>query len=312
MNRTTSFIFSALCMCNTTCLISAKSLASRVKGIFVAEKKHTDTVHKEFAVKKGDIVTISGINGNITVNTAWDHNKIVLEAHKTAATPEDLKSMSVKCTLPNATSICVATKHISDKTQGTIDYTCIVPADIQLNLETESGSIVVKEVAGIVNARTTRGSIEAHEVKNNIHASTSQGAIKIYQPGGKVHATTENGAILITDAQDSIVAETDKGAIDVHCKRIDPTGSLTLSSKSGLITLRAPADQLNADLQAKTERGIITSEHQITLKPVTTPLNKQAWQSMKRDINGTLGTGEATIQLSSINSNIKLVETRTT
>src|SRR5262249_4358763 len=139
------------------------------------------------------------------------------------------------------------------------------------------------------------------------HTETN-GSIAINQASGPVQAITNHGGITIHDAKNSVIAQTSKGKITVHCASIPATGSIQLTTNSGMITLAMPTSA-NATIQGQTTHGTLLSEHYLTIKPQTTKLNDDAWARFKKEVHGTLGTGESAIKLSSVHSNIKIVDT---
>lgn len=155
-----------------------------------------------------------------------------------------------------------------------------------------------------------QGNIEVCNARNSIDACTQEkGAILFNNPHARIKAQTHNGNITILDSYHSVVASTENGNIKWHAKEVPSTSIINLASISGTISAHVPTE-VNAELQAYTERGTITSDHLITLKPFTTQLNRQAWRRLQKEVEGTLGSGEAQIKLSSVKSDIKLLEAK--
>jgi hypothetical protein len=68
--------------------------------------------------------------------------------------------------------------------------------------------------------------------------------------------------------------------------------------------------ETRAQLLAKTTQGTITSEHPVTLTPVTRVINKETWEFLKKNVEGTLGglKGGAPINLEATKGNIVIKE----
>lgn len=151
------------------------------------------------------------------------------------------------------------------------------------------------------------GNITINNTKGILVAKTDRGNIMVNKAQGNIHAVTQNGNITIDESTKSIIATTQKGGITTTCKNVQPLDTILLSTQSGNIKLGLPA-VTNAELQARTGRGKLLSEHYITIKPQTVKLDRHMWARFKREVNGTLGSGEATIKLSATYGNINIVK----
>ena len=72
-----------------------------------------------------------------------------------------------------------------------------------------------------------------------------------------------------------------------------------MSTKSS-ISLSLPRHS-NATIHAKTESHMITSEHVVTLNPITMVLNKQTWNALQRHVSGIIGNGGTPLSLTAYN-----------
>jgi hypothetical protein len=70
-------------------------------------------------------------------------------------------------------------------------------------------------------------------------------------------------------------------------------------------------DATNATVMGRASRGTIKSDHYITLRPIETKLNNFAWKRFKQEVYGTLGTGEAEIQVTTQRGNIVITDSKT-
>ncbi|MDZ4153189.1 hypothetical protein, partial [Methylicorpusculum sp.] len=64
----------------------------------------------------------------------------------------------------------------------------------------------------------------------------------------------------------------------------------------------------NANLQAKTDQGCLTCDHFITLNPMTTQLDHESWNRFKKEADGILGTGDATIKVCTAHGDIRITD----
>jgi F0F1-type ATP synthase epsilon subunit len=282
----------------------AKFSLESIKSFFF-KKLHEQTVQKEFAINKQGILALKNKQGNITISE-WDQATIQLKATKQCYKQEELENIKVE-TQASDRKVVITTKH-KEKCNGSVDYELIVPRTVKVDITTEKGSILINKVNAPVIATTEIGDITISDTKGAIVASTQRGSININNTTGNIRATTVNGNITIDKASRNITAQTTTGAIHTTCTSIPALDTIALSTKSGNITLTLPK-KINAELQARTARGKVTSEHYITVKPQTVQLNKQTWARLKKEVDGTLGTGEATIRLHAQSGNIKILKT---
>ncbi len=257
------------------------------------------------------MLTINNKEGSIKIKTAWKQNKIYLTAVKRSNNELFLPEISVDeqiITKDNQTTITLKTKYQSAATKGCIDYILIVPETLTATLVNDTGDIIVNELAAPVTATTINGNISIANTKHTITAQVQEkGGILIDRAKGNIRATCANGDITIEDAANSIIATCQKGSIFTTLTNIPPTSRIILTAHSGNVELGMPT-MVNASVSGKTERGSIKSDHYITLKPRITKLNNEIWAQFKREIDGTIGTGEAEIKLCTNSGNIKITE----
>jgi DUF4097 and DUF4098 domain-containing protein YvlB len=177
-------------------------------------------------------------------------------------------------------------------------------------VNTLDGDTYIKDAHAPLRVSSQKGSITLVNPHNAVEAQSHiKGNIALYNPQGRIKAETNNGNISIFDAQSSVIADTQTGSIEMFAREVPSTSTIKLATVSGNIMLHLPPD-VNADLQASTKQGTVTSDHFITLKPQTTQLNKYTWKRIQKQVDGTIGSGEAQIKLSSVKSNIKVLETK--
>lgn len=288
-----------LCIPSTTTPFSVKN--------FFNSAKHQEAIEREYALQRNGTLSIENTNGSITIKTEWDKGSIKVFADKRTKSEEDAGSVRLVATQLDENQLSLHTEHATDSTPGGIDYTLVVPPNITLKLTTKTGDITVNESNGRIQAHTDNGTIELRNPRGPVVASTEgSGAITIHQPGDSVSAITNRGKIELYDTTKSILASSTSGAIDVHCQELPATNKLWLKSESGIITVFVP-EETDADLEAITQRGVVTCEHAITLKPQETTLDRAAWKRFKKEVRGTLGSaGFGHIKVSSLKSNIRV------
>jgi len=279
---------------------SFKSITS-----YFSKKAQEQVIQQEFKIDPRGTLNVKNIHGNVIVNE-WNHGSVQLKAIKRAKKEELLAEVDVK-TQATEKILNIATKVIKPGSKTEINYELIVPRTVKVNIATTQGSITIKNLNAPVKAKTENGSIDIANTRGTVIASTDQGAIKIASSSGNIRATTVTGKIIIEESSQNVVAKTKKGAIKTVCRNLRSLDTIALSTQSGHIELALPQD-VNAELKARTAKGKLTSEHYITTKPQTVRLNKKTWARLRKEVDGTLGTGEATIQLTADSGNIKITK----
>ncbi len=287
-----------------------KNYLEKIKGFFCPLKEKVDQhEYNALAIESLSLITI---NGNVTVHTG-PKKSLFIRTTSRARKKEDLELVTITIDESKRNRLSVAT-HCNDKKKNriSVDYEIIVPDSLNLDLTTKgTGDIAIKNVLGKINA-TTRGNISIVNTKNLVVAQTDKnGSISIINSSGPVEAKSYAGNITGENIAHSFSAQTAKGNITLACKKIPFTGWLDAKTSSGNIILALPTDT-NAHIHGHTIHGTFMSEHPILLKPYTTSLNKEAWKIFKQKVDGTLGSGDATIALASTSGNIKIIETKAT
>lgn len=278
---------------------------------FLHLPKHEAVIEKEYNLEKPGMLTVHNSDGNITITTEWSRKEVRMKAIKRSRKEEHLALLTIKDKHkkhPDGDRLIISSAG-NKNIDGTIDYQFIVPSNTKLNLHTETGDIRVHDVKGPVIAKATNGNIEIGKIAHGVSVQTAEnGSIIIEKAQDNIKAITNNGHITIKDAQKCVVASTQKGNIITSCSTVPAQGKINLHSEmSGAITLAMPTTA-NATIIGKTERGRLTSDLDITLKPFTTKLNKSTRRELERHVHGVLGAGGAEIQLSSTSGNIRIVE----
>lgn len=136
----------------------------------------------------------------------------------------------------------------------------------------------VRVPAGVAfSGRTVNGEIDAESLQGDVDTRTVNGSIKVSTTGAAL-ATTVNGSLNVTMGRGDF-----------------PEGA-SFKTVNGSITLRV-AGAIDADLDAETMNGSITSDFPITIRG----------SSSQRRIRGTIGNGGRALNLSTVNGSIKLL-----
>ncbi|HEX2060565.1 MAG TPA: DUF4097 family beta strand repeat-containing protein [Thermoanaerobaculia bacterium] len=158
-----------------------------------AAKELTETIDKTFDVRPGATLSLSNVNGSVTVS-AWDQPRVRVVAVKEVKGDRDdvneaLRELRVEMT-PKDGGLVVNTRYprrdgvssifdwlTGDHVQASVRYEVTVPRTMNIDLETVNGRIRVAEVSGNHVLETTNGRIEVARCAGSLDASTTNGGI---------------------------------------------------------------------------------------------------------------------------------------
>ena len=281
-----------------------KQTKEKLAGLFGSNTK-TEIFQKDIPRTTQKTLVIENNLGSIKIKTDWTQNTISLTALK-KATADNLARISIDINDQDKDTIRLQTVFQDSTVKGSVDYTLMVPKQMTVHLKTGKGTIKVKRFDGQVWATTDNGTIEIAHVANKVVATVAEnGSISIDQSNGAIQATTNNGNIIINNAKQSVAATSTNGNITLQSTTVPPTSSIQLNA-GGTVAVYLP-HETNAHLRAHTQKGKVFSDHYVTLASQTTKLNNQTWSQLQKSIEGTLGTGEADIFLSSSYGSIKIM-----
>ena len=228
-----------------------------------------ETFYTEIDCNPGTFITLTNVRGSVTVKT-WALSKCTIEATKSGS-QKDIPHIDIVVEAVSPQKIMVGTVYKADDAKGTVDYVLFVPKNCNVMLSiAESGSIKVKHLTGCVQAKTHQGSVLLHAVSGSIKAEAS-------------------------------------GDIKVTCLGLALANTIDIRTEYGTIVITFPP-QTHATLAAKTQQGVVTSEHYITLNPLTVQLNQATWNQFKQEVRGIIGNGGSHVNLYSNKGAIKILE----
>lgn len=153
----------------------------------------------------------------------------------------------------------VSVRTLNTVNNGTVHYQLMVPVNTHIIVKAQNCTVKTKNLSGTQQI-STLGAIDIQGATNNVHAITS-------------------------------------GAINAEFLSLPLQGSVSLKSLKSSVSLILPP-KTNAHLKAVTLYNTIISQHVITLNPITMLLNKKSWDRCKKEINGIIGKGGASLDIS--------------
>lgn len=231
--------------------------------------QQTHTSSKEYQIAATSPITVTNSSGTIKVTT-WNKPAIMVAATKRGS-EEAIKKTTFTVSVKNDAeqSVIITTEPRSKTALAAVDYELIVPRTAPLTIRNEAGAIHVHDHRADLDAQTLNGSIVLEQTTKNVKAKAPNGTITVEQQEIK-----DDASIFVEAGFD--------------------------------VTLVMP-ENANTSISAHTPQGKISSEIFITLYPMTTRLNKDAFKRMQQNVRGTTGAGGVPITLESIKGNITII-----
>ena len=273
----------------------------------ILPQKLTSSV-EQYDIDARNLTTVMITNdfGSVSVKT-WNQPKISVKEIRKAYLPSQAKQFKLN-QKKSKTGVHLCAVNNDPESSGGLDVDLIIPQECSAVVTTNQGSIKTKSVNGAQTLTADKGSIEVHNATAPVVAQTKvKGGITVYKALDTVQATANTGDIALYDMHNSVQAYAKYGKIELYCKQVPTTSTIKLDTTTGTIYTYLPVGT-NADVQASTKHGVVTCQHHLTIKPFATQLDRRAWNNFKREVNATMGNGEAAIKLSSVNSNIQLLK----
>jgi hypothetical protein len=310
MNKAVYMIL-LLTIASLTINCDAKPRLEKIKSFFGGYKLEKID-QRELPASSINTVAINNINGPITIKMGWNKNSIFLKTTKRAKKQEDLNNIKIVADSSKTNHLSITTKHIGQKFDGYVEYELIVPASLDITLNISgNGDASIKDVNGAINVITNDNIAVTNSKQLASLRTLKKGTILVANATGPVDARSHQGNITGENITNSFSAHSTSGKVTVAYKTVSSTSSIKLETTSGNIMLALPTDT-NAEIRGYTAHGTLISDHYITLKPYATQLNSSAWNKFRKEVDGTLGTGEATIALHSTKGNVRITENKTT
>lgn len=223
----------------------------------------------------GQVVEIKGVNGDVSASSS-SSGDVEVTAAKSARRSNPAEVRIEMLTTSRGITICA----VYPTPPGREPNRCAPGDEGRMNTNNNDTQVHfdVRIPAGIgFVGHTVNGEVNAESLQGDVDAHTVNGSIKITTSGAATAATV-NGSLNVTMGRGDF-----------------PEGG-NFKTVNGGITLRV-AGPIDADLNAETLNGSITSDFPITLRGTAS----------QRRIRGTIGNGGHSLNMSTVNGSIKLL-----
>jgi hypothetical protein len=212
---------------------------------------------RSFDAGPATVLDISTIRGKIDV-TAGGAGRVVVAGTVTVRVGVDVPANALEIARKIADRPPIAQdgkilrlRSPSDATERravTVSYQVRVPAGTDVLAVSDSGATTVRGAAGAVTVRTQSGSIELHQLGGVVAVTTGSGAVIVDGAAGALTASTSSSSFTARALGGSVHVRTSSGAVDVA---ITGDGDADVETGSSSIRLRG----LRGGLKATTQSG---------------------------------------------------------
>jgi hypothetical protein len=299
---------------------AAISLTGCEFGDMGPSDRYQSDFHYTYEMQPTGRINAESFNGAIEIS-GWDQNKVEITGTKYASTealrdavkidvhntPEMVEIRAVKPSsmrmgnMGARFTIHVPRKAMLDRITTSNGTVKVRDVESAAHLKSSNGSINVTNVSGDVDAHTSNGSVEADTIRGSATLKTSNGRIRAEGVSGALEAETSNSSI--TARLDTGPAATTKlvssnGSIELTMGSA-PKGDIRVETRNNSIKLHLPADTA-AHVVADTSNGSISSDFSVA--------SKGDGDERKKHMDGVIGAGGPTIELSTSNGSIHILK----
>jgi hypothetical protein len=241
-------------------------LVSAALLVTAASAKVTEKFSQTHPLAANGTVSLSNMNGPVEFST-WDRNEVSIEAKKSAKDEEGLRRIEVVVEA-EGDRVTIRTKHHKHDDDG------------WWGRRKEIGSVhyVVRVPASLAHLKVDvmNSSVTAEDIRGNVQISTMNGRIRATGLRADADLDTMNGRIF---------ASFDKVAAGQK---------LSFDTMNGACEVLLPNDA-SVRVTAGTMNGRVSCDIPMTIE-----------RSKRRSLRGTIGKGEATLALDSMNGSLTI------
>jgi hypothetical protein len=288
-------------------------------------EKFEERFEKTVALPGGGEVILINISGAIAVKS-WDRGEVKIDALKVSTAPslseaeENSKKVEIVVRKEGET-LRIETEYPKESRikrkkslNVSVEYKLWIPSKASVKINSVSGSVSLEEIGGSVKVNVVSGNVAVSKADRGVDCETASGKVTIEDVSGDAYLKTLSGKISVERIRGSIEANVVSGSIEmrevsearvvkgetvsgsvIYEGEIDPEGRYYLVTHSGRVEMMVPADSA-FELEANTFSGRIESDFDITI----------SGRIDKRQINGTVNKGGASVKLSTFSGNIIL------
>jgi DUF4097 and DUF4098 domain-containing protein YvlB len=261
-----------------------------------AQTRHWD---KRFAVDGKPVVILRNPSGRIHVK-ASDRNEVLVSAqYSSGRLVIDAEQADNRVELVTHMAGPSSTSSPADLRA---DFEITVPIEAELQVRTDSGSVVVESVHGDMSFDTVAADLSLQDVEGILVIKSVGGSLVCTRCAGRLDATSISGSFSLFQPQlNHVRLQTSSGNIFFDGDFLS-RGIYVMKNYSGTIDVRF-SDQNSFDVRATSLYGLVVNQAPVVPDTHRMPSSPP---SMARSLVGSVNQGLAHVELSSFNGTIKI------
>jgi hypothetical protein len=287
-------------------------------GSFGDSHAYEKPFHYSYALKAGGRLDIENFNGSIEI-AGWDRDEVVIDGMQYGSTPE-LRD-AIKIEVAASTDLVRIRTVRPPEHYGNMGAKYVIKAPRKLDLDrvtSSNGSMKVDDIEGRVRLRTSNGSVRTARLRGSLDVQTSNGAVDVDESDGQATLRTTNGRVTADGIRGALEATSTNGSIHARLTKPEPHRAVRLQTSNGSIELVMDSLADN-DIHASTNNGGITVKLPSTANAQVhahtshssahTDFDLRGQVSWKKnELDGMIGNGGPTVELTSSNGSIRLLK----
>lgn len=266
---------------------------------FGDSNRFQEDFHQTYPMHAGGRLYLENFNGSLEIS-GWDQDTVDISGTKYASTEQALSALKVDI-VASDDSIRIRTVRPFER-RGNMGarYVIRVPRRTSLErIQSSNGRIRVADIGAQARLETSNGSVEVTNAGGPVTVKTSNGSVRASEIRGSVEATTSNGSIRVSlakvEERRPVRLHTSNGSVELSVEDLR-NNDVVVTTSNASITVRLPG-LVSANVKASTSNASITNEFDATFKG----------RSAKTSLEGTIGAGGPSLDLSTSNGSIKLL-----
>lgn len=247
-----------------TPLILAALLMCLCDSAVLAER-HTFALHKELHTEANPSLIVRNTSGEIRIES-HPGDKLIVDAFKVVEADDFEKAKriaeEVEVDIKDWDSeIEIKTRYPSRKSRRffkrffssgrnlpvCVDYHILVPEEIELNIHSTSGDVLISDISGGVEVSATSGDLSTKRIRGNLDLETTSGDVEVFDVKGDVAIRGTSSDMELLNIKGEVKISSTSGETSVA----DLTGSVRIHQTSGDIHL----EMIRGDVQASSSSG---------------------------------------------------------
>ena len=231
----------------------------------VLAERHTFALRKELHTGANPTLIVRNTSGEIRIESHPD-DKIIIDAFKVVEADDFQKAkriaeeievnirdhdseIEIKTRYPSRKSRRFFKRFFSSGRNVTVyvDYHILVPEEIELNIHSTSGDVIISDISGGVEVSATSGELSMKRMKGNLDLETTSGDVEVFDVRGDVAIRGTSSDLELSTIKGDVKISSTSGETSVE----DLTGSVRIDKTSGDIHL----EMIRGDIQASSSSG---------------------------------------------------------